>query len=385
MPFAHYITSGGKRLRCGFTTGTCAALAAQGAVRLLLTGTAPTGGCITTPKGLRVEVPLEQCSIRDGGGICAVRKDAGDDTDVTDGMLIYAKAERIGSGIVIDGGEGVGRVTKPGLDQPVGNAAINHVPRQMIGDAVAEVCRQLDYPGGIRLTIFVPEGEAAAKRTFNPDLGIVGGISILGTSGIVEPMSAQALIDTITLEIRQHAAMGASHLILTPGNYGMDFLQAHGLDRFGAPVVKCSNFIGDALDQAAASAFRSVLLVGHVGKICKLAGGIMNTHSRQADCRRELFCAHGAICGADSALCKQIMESATTDACLDLLDQAGLQKAVMDSMLGAIDKHLARRTGEQCISGAILFSGVYGDLGHTRAVPKILAMLSQIHGKEQSP
>ena len=382
MPFEHYITSGGKRLRCGFTTGTCAALAAQGAVRLLLTGIAPERGSITTPKGLRVEVPLERCTLREGCGICAVRKDGGDDIDVTDGILIYARAELGDRGISIDGGEGVGRITKPGLDQPVGGAAINQVPRRMIREAIEEVCRQVDYTGGIKLTIYVPEGRAAAEKTFNPELGILGGISILGTSGIVEPMSTQAMIDTITLEIRQQAAMGERHLLLTPGNYGMDFLRDKGLDGLGMPVVKCSNFIGDALDQAAACGFASVLLVGHVGKLCKLAGGIMNTHSRQADCRTELFCAHGAICGGDTGLCRRLMEAATTDACLELLEEAGLEEAVMESMLRAIQRHLSRRTGPECLSGAILFSNVYGELGRTAAVPEILAMLSQGQGKE---
>ena len=374
MAFEHYVQSGGKRLRCGFTTGTCATLAAAGAARLLLTGRAPETISVVTPKGIAVEVPLEQCTLVGNRAACAVRKDAGDDIDVTDGLLICASVEVSESqGITIDGGEGVGRVTKPGLDQPVGAAAINHVPRQMIREALEDVCGKLCYPGALNVTISVPRGIEIAEKTFNPNLGIVGGISILGTSGIVEPMSMQALIDTIALEIRQHAAQGAKRLILTPGNYGMDYLKAQGLDKSGVPIVKCSNFIGDALDEAAAQGYEAVLLVGHVGKLVKLAGGIMNTHSRYGDCRTELFCAHGAICGADRETCRALMDAATTDACLEILEHVGLRETVMASLIRAVDRHLHHRAAGAYRVGAILFSNVYGFLGQTSETKEITA------------
>lgn len=372
MAFEHYVQSGGKRLRCGFTTGTCAALAAAGAARLLLTGKAPETVSLVTPKGISVEVPLEQCAWTESRAVCAVRKDAGDDIDVTDGLLIFAAVEFSREpGIAIDGGEGVGRVTKPGLDQPVGAAAINHVPRQMIRAALEDVCGALCCQRGLRVTISVPGGAEIAAKTFNPNLGIVGGISILGTSGIVEPMSMQALIDTIALELRQHAAQGARHLILTPGNYGMDYLKAQGLAG-KAPVVKCSNFIGDALDEAA-QGYETVLLVGHVGKLVKLAGGIMNTHSRYGDCRTELFCAHAAVCGAGGDTCRALMDAATTDACLEILERAGLRETVMASLLEAVDRHLQRRVAGAYRVGAILFSNEYGYLGQTRETKEIIA------------
>ena len=129
--------------------------------------------------------------------------------------------------IVIDGGIGVGRVTKPGLSQKVGEAAINPVPRAMILQAVEEIADQYHYEGGLKVTISVPEGEKIARKTFNPRLGIVGGISILGTSGIVEPMSEKALIDSIRVEMTQHAAMGEQYMLVTPGNYGADYLREH--------------------------------------------------------------------------------------------------------------------------------------------------------------
>ena len=371
--FEHYIFSGGRRLRCGYTTGVCAALAAAGAARLLLTGAPPPSVSLETPKGITVKVPLEECRLREDWASCAVRKDAGDDIDVTAGALIFAQAAfQNGPGIAIDGGPGVGRVTKPGLDQPVGAAAINRVPRQMIRQAVLAVCGEQNYHGGLRVTISVPGGSRLAEKTFNPELGIVGGISILGTSGIVEPMSLQALADTVTLEIRQAAAQGSRRVILTPGNYGVDFLRAQGLDRLGVPVVKCSNFIGDALDACAGSGFETVLLAGHIGKLGKLSGGIMNTHSRYAGCRTELFCAHAAVCGASPAVCRSLMDAASSDGCIASLDEAGLREAVLRSMLSAISRHLIRRTGGRCQVGVILFSNVYGPLGQTETVKEIM-------------
>ena len=231
--FPHYVRSGRSMLRCGYTTGTCAALAAAGAARLLLTGTAPEAVSLTTPKGIEVSVPLAEAELLEGGARarCAVQKDAGDDYDVTNGMLVRAAVKKSAApGIQIDGGEGVGRVTKPGLDQPVGEAAINRVPRRMIEEQVQKVCGGLGYGGGIEVVVSIPGGEEAAARTFNPVMGVEGGLSILGTSGIVEPMSEQAIVDTIAVQQRQAGLEGTGDLILTPGNYGEDFLRDTGLD-----------------------------------------------------------------------------------------------------------------------------------------------------------
>ena len=372
--FEHYVLSGGRRLRCGYTTGTCAALAAAGAVRLLLTGAPPPSVSLETPRGITVEVPLEACRLEHGRASCAVRKDGGDDIDATSSLLVFVYAERQDApGTVIEGGEGVGRVTKPGLDQPVGAAAINSVPRRMIRENLEEVCALADWSGGLEAVISVPEGERLAKKTFNPRLGIAGGISILGTSGIVEPMSLRALADTVSLEIRQAAALGSRHIILTPGNFGLDFLRVQGLDRRGVPVVKCSNFIGDALDACAGAGLETVLLAGHIGKLGKLSGGIMNTHSRFAGCRTELFCAHAAVCGASTQVCRALMSAVSSDACIAILDGAGLREAVLERMLSAIQRHLDRRTDGACQSGAILFSNEYGPLGQTEAVKEIVS------------
>ena len=375
MPFDHYIQAGGKRLRCGYTTGTCAALAAQAAAELLLTGTAPKTVSLRTPKGWVVEVPVEHPRLEENQALCSVTKDGGDDVDATHGLTITAAvSRRPGTALTLLGGEGVGRVTKPGLDQPVGEWAINSVPRRMILQGVDGVRAALDEPGGLQITISVPGGREAAKKTFNPHLGIRDGISILGTSGIVEPMSVQALVDTMALELRQAAACGEHRLILTPGNYGLDFLRGGALPLPGdIPVIRCSNFVGEALDSARLEGFEQILLVGHIGKFVKLAGGIFNTHSRWADGRCELFCAHAALCGAGRETARLLMDSASTDRCLEILEEVHLREAVLASLLSAIQGHLNRRAGEGLQVGAVLFSNQYGLLGMTQGAKEIIA------------
>ena len=366
--FEYYIRSGQKLLRCGYTTGTCAALGAAGAARLLLTGRAPETVGLRTPKGIVVEVAPQFCRLcSKTTAECAIVKDGGDDVDATTGLPVVAAVTLLADAprtVTIDGGAGVGRVTKPGLDQPVGAAAINHVPRQMITEALLKEAETAGYSGGFAVVIRIEGGEDAAKRTFNPHLGVVGGLSVLGTSGIVEPMSQQALLDSLQLEIHQ-AALQSRRLILAPGNYGLDYLAAHYPELREIPIVKISNFIGQALDMAAAEQFGEVLLVGHVGKLVKLAGGIMNTHSKQADCRTELFCAHAALCGADTVTCRALMDAATTDTCLDILDAAGLKITVMASLLHAVQLHLDRRVAGAFTVGAVLFSNQSGPLGQT--------------------
>ena len=368
MGFEHYVRCGTKQLRKGYTTGTCAALAAAGAAELLLTRKKPETLSLLTPAGLRVEVRPEQLRQEGQAAFCAVRKDAGDDPDVTNGMLVCALVEKQERGILLDAGEGIGRVTKPGLDQAVGEAAINSVPRKMILAAAETVCAETGYDGGLKIILSVPGGEEIARKTFNPQLGIEGGISILGTSGIVEPMSEQAVVDTIALEIRQAAAAGSEVLILTPGNYGMDFIRGKLPALAEIPSAKCSNYIGDAIEIAVTEGFTEVLLVGHVGKLVKLAGGIMNTHSKMADCRRELFCAHAAVCGADTETCRALMEQVSTDGCLAVLDTAGIRDAVMKSLLKDIQLRLDRKAEGALRIGAILFSNEYGLLGETEVV-----------------
>lgn len=409
MAFDHYVQSGTKQLRCGYTTGTCAALAAGGAVTLLLAGNAPKTLSVRTPKGWTVEVAPESCDRLPGGAArCSVRKDAGDDPDVTDGMSVVATVS-LGAPspdlVVIDGGEGVGRVTKPGLDQPVGNAAINRVPRQMIRDAVLDACEELEYDpatsGAVTVIISIPGGEERAKKTFNPKLGVEGGLSVLGTSGIVEPMSEQALKDTIAVELRQayelqkEEGVHRHSVLLTPGNYGKDFLDAQGWSDLDVPVVKISNYVGDALDAAVSIGFEEILLAGHIGKLVKVAGNIMNTHSSVADSRMELLAAHAAVCGAPAELTERILDAATTDAALDLLEEAGLKDAVMARVSDAVQKNLSARAEKALAAdapehdrtvGAVIFSNVHGLLAVTKPAEELLQHWKEDkdHGRTQA-
>lgn len=361
-----------KKLQQGFTTGTCAAIAAKAATRMAVKDCIIKKESILTPKGIEVTTEIEDIRKENQQISCAVRKDAGDDPDVTNGILIYAQVELITEHqIIIDGGTGVGRVTKAGLSQKIGEAAINPVPKKMIEQEVRKVLEENHYPGGARVIISVPEGEKIAKKTFNPRLGIIGGISILGTSGIVEPMSEQALIDTIAVEMKVAKANGVKNIILTPGNYGEDFIrETLCLDLKQA--VKCSNFVGEAIDLAVDTGFDSILMIGHIGKFVKLAAGIMNTHSHQADGRMEIFTAHAAIAGAPVEILKRIMECISTDEAVKILTESGFLKGTMEGILKKVEFHLQQRCRNEVPIGAILFSNVHGILGMTSEAEMLL-------------
>lgn len=454
-----------KKLRCGYTTGTCAALAAQGAVRFLLTGSWKETEEIMTPKGILVAVSLEEKSSGDGWAECAVRKDAGDDYDVTNGILVYARAEfvkdknfyqkvqmshlessesgaagekenpslRLEDGsqqekekpdqqnaessetlIEIDGGIGIGRVTKPGLDQPVGAAAINSVPRKMIRDAVYALLEEAGEFLPVSITISVPVGVEAAKKTFNPVLSIEGGISVLGTSGIVEPMSEEALVETIRTHLNVLRAEGRKWVIAVPGNMGAGFLERylveHGkfctdahqgsnaadtdaaveaeqmaygelstetepslLEGFMNSLVTMSNFVGKTIDLAAELGFSGILIAGHMGKLVKIGNGIMNTHSREADGRMDTMLSCALSAGTeDLELLRKIQRSNTTDEAMDHLKQAGIIEDTINVFLKRADWHLTHRSRDEVRTGMIVF-GTKGEyLGETEGADAIL-------------
>ena len=375
--FEHYVRSGQKLLRCGYTTGTCAALAAAGAARLLLTGTAPETVALRTPKGIVVEVAPLFCRTVAEGAECAIEKDGGDDVDVTTGLPVTATVTLLPGTpeICITGGAGVGRVTKPGLDQPVGQAAINHVPRQMITEALRREAEAACYPGGFAVTISIPGGEEVARRTFNPHIGVEGGLSVLGTSGIVEPMSEQALLDTIHVELRQRRENGADYILLAPGNYGADYIRDFiGLDPKTA--VLTSNFIGDSLEFCKEFGFHGALLIGHIGKFVKLAGGMWNTHSKFGDCRMEIIASHSAALGLRAERTEEILHCATCDDALRILDEEGLKDAFLVRLGQRIGTMLGYKSGE-LQSGAILFSKEYGFLCETEGAEELLEQIRE--------
>ena len=373
-------------MRFGFTTGSCAAAASKAAAYMLLTGRKKDTISIETPKGIRFDAQIVDIERQENYVRCAVIKDGGDDPDVTTGAHIVSTVRFLPEAaqfIVIDGGKGVGRVTLPGLDQKPGAAAINHVPREMITKEVLEVCKLCDYKGGLSVEISVPEGDELASKTFNPRLGIKGGISILGTSGIVEPMSSQALLDTIRTELNQKKALGATVAAVSPGNYGLDFMRlvyGYDLDK----SVKCSNFIGDTIDMAAEIGFEKFLLTGHIGKLIKVSGGIMNTHSKEGDCRMELLAAAAVKAECRLETVSAILNAAVTEEGVRLIEQNGKREKamayVMERIMFYLDKRAteaAQRTGQGKMEiGCIMYSNDFGLLAKSDNAVDMLKDLS---------
>ena len=303
-----------KRLREGYTTGSCAAAAALACCLWQRDGRCPRHVEITLPEGRKYAPEI----IAHPDGSCGVVKDAGDDPDITDGMEVRARVELLeGDGeIVFIAGDGVGTVTEPGLKIPVGGAAINPVPRSMIAQAV----RGVFGASAARVTISIPGGAELARRTFNPRLGIRGGLSVLGTSGVVRPMSEAALKDSLYAELRMRAAQGHMALAFTFGNQGEAALKPLFPELC---VVQVSNELGFMLDSAQELGIRHLLIGGHPGKLAKVAAGVMQTHSRTADARREAIAAQLALMGAPPALLREVMGSVTTDAAMAAIHSAG--------------------------------------------------------------
>lgn len=368
-------------MRYGFTTGSCAAAAAKAATDMLLLGGEKEQVDIMTPKGIIYHAKIEDIQKEESRVSCAVRKDGGDDPDVTTGMMIYATVSfgensEGGLKIEITGGKGIGTVTKPGLDQLVGKAAINRVPREMICREVREVCKLADYDGKICVCIWSPTGEEVAKKTFNPRLGICGGISIIGTSGIVEPMSQEALLKTIHLELKQRKEQGFSYVAVSPGNYGVAFMKKqyqYDLDK----SVKCSNFIGKTIDMAVELKYESMILIGHIGKMIKLAGGMMNTHSAEGDCRMELLAASAVYEGVSAESAKKVLNCLTTEEALEILKKDGMLEAVMRQVMKKVMFYLERRAGGKIKIHCMIYANGYGVLAKSEGAEEWLTLLVQ--------
>ncbi|MBR3328355.1 MAG: cobalamin biosynthesis protein CbiD [Atopobiaceae bacterium] len=368
------VSAGGRMLRCGYTTGTCAAAATRAAADLVLGGALAPSVVVSTPAGIDCVLDVEDAERGDGWAACAVRKDAGDDPDVTDGVLVWARVTCVANpGVRVDGGVGVGRVTRAGLDQPVGAAAINSVPRAMIAHEAEDSAQAHGYAGGLEVVVSIPEGVGLAARTFNPRLGIEGGISVLGTSGIVRPMSEDALVASIQLELRVLRETGARDVLVVPGNYGRDF--AMGTLGLGDErMVSCSNYVGAAIDEAGRLGFSTMLLVGHLGKLAKVAAGSMNTHSRVADGRMEAMAAHAAMAGAPRDVVARIMDAATTDAALELLEDCGQREATMASLVARLGANLRARAASGLQVEAVVFSNAWGVLGQTPGAAELITL-----------
>ena len=369
-----YQFSYGKNLRCGYTTGSCATAAAKAAAVMLLTGDRIEIVRIDTPKGIVLNLEPLEVILTDDYVCCAIRKDSGDDPDDTNGVLVYAKVEKTSeSGIKLCGGIGVGTVTKPGLACSVGEPAINPTPRKMITSELTKVMEEVNYTGGVQVTIFIPEGVEIAKKTFNPRLGIVGGLSVLGTSGIVEPMSERALIETIHVEVKAQKARGNKNLLVFFGNYGEDYtrdvLKLDISDR-----VTCSNYVGELLDYAVFCGFETLLIIGHAGKLVKLAQGVMNTHSKYADCRTEVMALQAMLHGASKEVGQEIYDCLTTDEVTKILKREGLFEPVMQEVAKKIDFYMQHRVHGKIKTGALMFSHVHGILGKTEFADELIEL-----------
>ena len=388
------VVSQGKLMRRGYTTGSCAAAASKAAAVMLLSGEETDTIKLDTPKGITLTLDVLDILRGPGFARCAIRKDSGDDPDDTNGTLIYATVSSLHAGIPeeelvmqprtasveqlddrveIWGGIGVGKVTKPGLSCKVGGPAINPVPRKMITREVLAAMKQYGCDETLRVVISIPDGPAIAPKTFNPRLGIEGGISVLGTSGIVEPMSDRALIDTMYTEMDSRKANGYKDLLVFFGNYGADFTRDE-MKIDISTAVTCSNFVGELLDYAVLQGFESVLIIGHSGKLIKLAQGVMNTHSKYADCRSEFLALQAMFHGASPVVGKEIYQALTTDEMTKIMKREGLFEAVMEEAARKIDFYMQKRVHGKLKTGAILFSNVYGILGETAGAEELLKL-----------
>jgi len=372
-----YIVKSGRKLRLGYTTGSCAAAAAKACAIMLVKDEIISSVKLILPNGKELLLDIEDVLAEENTVSCCIVKDSGDDPDVTNGIKIYARVEKTEKDIKIDGGIGVGRVTKRGLPCKIGDAAINPVPMKMIENALEEISAFHHYTGGFDVEIFIPEGAEIAKRTFNPRLGIIGGISVLGTTGIVEPMSEKALVETIKLEINSKKYNREEILFVSPGNYGLKFADQN-FDLNIDLAVKCSNFIGETLDYALYTGFEKILIIGHIGKLVKIAAGVMNTHSKIADCRNEIFAAHSALCGADRETVKNIMHAITTDDIHYLLIEKGISQKVYQSILEKIVFHVNGRVRNKIKIEVIVFSNENGILMETEKAMEFIEELKVI-------
>lgn len=373
----YYSIKNNQKMRFGYTTGSCAAGAAKAAARMLLEHSNISREALMTPKGILLSLEILHGTRGKDWVSCAVKKDAGDDPDITDQLEIFARVEKCTQpGIQIQGGEGVGIVTRKGLEQPIGSPAINKVPRAMIQKELKALCLEQHYSGGLVVTISVPRGQEIAKKTFNPRLGIQGGISILGTSGIVEPMSEAALIKSIQVEMRQKVENGAQYLLITPGNYGAAYVKEH-MDLPFEENIKCSNYVGETIDMALDMGVKGILFISHIGKFVKVAAGIMNTHSRSADARAEILAANAIRAGISMEGAQKILDTITTDEALSVIKEEGLFQPVIKELTDRILYYLNHRAYDRMLLGAVLFSNEYGYLGETEHVKELERLLKE--------
>ncbi|HBH3577913.1 TPA: cobalt-precorrin-5B (C(1))-methyltransferase CbiD [Clostridioides difficile] len=349
-----YVYIDGKKYRRGYTTGSCATGASKAAVYMLITKNRINTINIDTPKGIPLLLKVDNINISDTFVECSIKKDGGDDIDATHTMDIYARAEIVSKNdknkgyltlkdidslstnseckselykfIRVYGGIGIGVVTKKGLSVDVGKPAINPTPLKMINHEIRKLIGDnfesiLGNDKVLKITIFAPQGETVAKKTFNPRLGIVGGISIIGTTGIVEPMSDEGWKKSLSIELQMKKEQGLDKIILVPGNHGEQFIREK-LNLDIKYVVRVSNFIGYMIKEAQRIGYKKILMAGHIGKFIKVSAGIFNTHSKVADARSEILVANLALMGARYEFLNKINQCVTTEEAVELINNS---------------------------------------------------------------
>lgn len=350
-----FVVKEGKKLRCGYTTGSCAAAAAKAATMMLVQGIVPEYVEIETPAGIGLKLKVVNPFRGNDFASCCIIKDAGDDPDVTDKIEIYAKvSKRKDAEIIIDGGQGIGRITRQGFWGNIGEAAINKVPRSMILKEVTKI-----FQGGLNVLIYAPHGAKIGKKTFNSNLGINGGISIIGTRGIVEPMSDDALKQTIYLGIDEISKDSLEEIILYPGNYGEKVVEDLGLL---GPKIKVSNYFGDSLLYCYHLGFKKITIVGHIGKLCKLSIGCFNTHSKISDVRIEAFIYYLAIKGAPFSIIEKVNQAVTSEEALKISMEGGYSHIVDEMVKGTIHRIKRYIKDDDFNIKVIMYSMDYGVL-----------------------
>jgi len=354
----------GKTLRYGYTTGSCAAAAAKAAASLLVHQELREKVNLMTPKGWSLSLDVLEAEFGHDYGLCAIKKDSGDDPDITNGILVYARVTYADQRRIY-GGLGVGTVTRPGLSVPVGQSAINPVPMQMIHQVLDDIMVDRDFD----VEIFIPDGLEVGKKTFNPRLGIEGGISVIGTTGIVEPMSEEAFKDSLALELNQ---CQRDSLVYAPGNYGRDFCLDHGVD--DQHIFKISNFVGFMFEKAVEKGIKKILFVGHIGKLIKVAGGIFHTHSRVSDAKLDILASHLIKRDLDTSRLKEILACNTTDQAVELIYEWGYQ-AVFDDICQSVKGRLEAFVFDQIQVEVILFGMDRGKIGQSRKSQDLLEVM----------
>jgi len=364
-----YIEKNGKKLKYGYTTGSCATAASKASVYMLVNKKIIDKISIDTPKGWTLTLDVYDQVIKENYAVSSIVKDGGDDPDMTNGMKIYSKISfRDDNKINIYGGYGIGTVTREGLSVKVGKSAINPVPLKTIE---LEVRKIIGENIGVDIEIYAPRGVEIAKKTFNPKLGIVGGISIIGTSGIVEPMSEDALIETLRIEMRIFSKKNLNKpLMISLGNYGRDFAKDILKLDIGE-IIKCSNYISEVVDEATRLGISEILWIAHIGKMIKVSGGIFNTHSKVADARMEILMANLALLSSDINLIKKVSKSITTDEAIKYIKEYNKME-VFNNIVKKTENRLNIRSYGEVKNGVVIFSNEHGLLGVTDFAKKLM-------------